>query len=292
MITGSVNGRICIWDFLEGTLLRTIDVSHPIYHISAHENHQDFIFIAVTRPTQAKTKKASRKQGEFSRTHFRTSYEFAVDEDTGLVWRVSLRTRGSGDNPDTPFEILKIGKTRTPTGLGISVSGSWLVATAGHKSYVASLSSDKPRFTKYISPERITCLALHPTEDYFATGDSKGVVRLWYCLDGTPVHAVGVEKRTQTASLHWHAHSVASLAFSTNGAYLLSGGEESVLVAWQLETGKKEFVPRLGAAINTVSVLRGAQEEYMCCLVDGTFVFITGGSLQVKRSFSRIRLGW
>ncbi|KIY67198.1 WD40 repeat-like protein [Cylindrobasidium torrendii FP15055 ss-10] len=275
LITGSCDGRIIIWDFLEGALLRTIDVTHPVHHICVHENFKDSVFVAVTRPTQIKGKSTGK-----------------ADDDTGVIWKVSLQTRGIGENPNIPMDSLKIGKTRNPTGLSISASGLWLVATASHKSYVASLASDKPRFTKLVSPERITCLALHPTEDYFATGDAKGVVRLWYCLDDSVNKKVpGVEKRTQTATLHWHAHAVSSLTFSPNGAYLLSGGEEAVLVVWQLETGKKEYIPRLGSAINSIAVLKRAQDEdYLCSLVDGTFVFVNAAALQIKRSFSRIRL--
>lgn len=150
-------------------------------------------------------------------------------------------------------------------------------------------------FTKYVSPERLTCLAFHPTEEYFATGDEKGNIRLWYCLNDTlPINARGVEKKTQTTSLHWHAHAVSSIAFTTNGAYLLSGGEESVLVIWQLHTGKKEFVPRVGAPINAVSVFKGSgssEEEYLLGLADATYLFVSAGNLKISRGYSRIKLG-
>lgn len=150
-------------------------------------------------------------------------------------------------------------------------------------------------FTKYVSPERLTCLAFHPLEDYFASGDEKGVLRLWYCLnDDLPVNARDVEKRTETRPLHWHAHAVSSITFSRNGAYLLSGGEEAVLVIWQLHTGKKEFVPRVGAPISTVSVTtssRTGEEEYLLGLVDATYVFISSMSLKVSRSYSRLKFG-
>ena len=52
-----------------------------------------------------------------------------------------------------------------------------------------------------------------------------------------------------TTTLHWHAHAVTALALSPDGRYLFSGGEEGVLVIWQLATGIKAFVPRLGAPI-------------------------------------------
>ena len=186
-----------------------------------------------------------------------------------------------------------MGKTRAIVGLSFSPSGSWLVAVAGHKAYVAPTSSFKSGFTKYVSPEALTCLAFHPSEDYFATGDDKGSVRLWYCLnEQVTATAVGVEKRAQTTTLHWHAHAVASVAFTSNGAYLLSGGEESVLVIWQLHTGKKEFVPRIGAPISTIAVARGGQsEEYLLGLTDATFTFVSAATLKISRSYSQIKLG-
>ncbi|KAK0456061.1 WD40-repeat-containing domain protein [Armillaria borealis] len=271
LITGSLNGRIHIWDFLDANLLKTIDISQPIYHLCAHEKYKDAVFVAVASPSKLKSK-----------------------DDNAVVMRVSLKTASTSKQSSVQrsSEISPIGKTRFPTGLAFSSSGEWLVATAGHKAYVTSLSSPNPQFTKYVSPERLCCLAFHPSEDYFATGDGKGNIRLWYCLnDQVNVKTVGVEKKTQTSSFHWHAHPVSSLAFTSNGAYLLSGGEEAVLVMWQLETGKKEFVPRVGAPISTVSLSKaGNEEEYLLGLVDGTYLFIGAASLKISRSYSRIRL--
>jgi NET1-associated nuclear protein 1 (U3 small nucleolar RNA-associated protein 17) len=108
-----------------------------------------------------------------------------------------------------------------------------------------------------------------------------------------PVNVRGVEKKTQTTTLHWHAHAVSSIAFTPNGAYLLSGGEESVLVIWQLRTGQKEFVPRVGAPINTISISRmgSGDEEYLLGLADATYLFVSSATLKISRSYSRIKLG-
>ena len=37
------------------------------------------------------------------------------------------------------------------------------------------------------------------------------------------------------------------------GSYILSGGEEAVLVLWQYKTHYKQFLPRLGAPIKHIS---------------------------------------
>jgi len=50
LITGSLDGSLMIWDFLDGTLLKTIDVAQPIQLICAHELFKDHVFVAVSRP--------------------------------------------------------------------------------------------------------------------------------------------------------------------------------------------------------------------------------------------------
>ena len=209
--------------------------------------------------------------------------------------RVSLtpNVATAGRPIQTSAEIVGVGKTRSTTGLAVSPSGEWLVATAGHKAYVCQTADVKAGFTKFVSPERLTCLAFHPSEEYFATGDATGCIRLWYCLnEAATVKTPGVEKTAQTTTLHWHAHAISSLAFSPNGAYLLSGGEEAVLVLWQLHTGKKEFVPRVGSPIVHVAPVRvDDEEEYLLALADASFVFIRASTLKISRSISRIKLG-
>ncbi|KAJ7070869.1 WD40 repeat-like protein [Mycena amicta] len=269
LITGSDAGVLAVWDFLEARLVQIIDIGHPIHHICAHENFKETVFVSAGRPSKS--------------------------ESHAVVLSVSLKPADAASQSTTQksSSITPVGKTRQPSGLAFSPSGSWLVATAGHKAYVASTTALRAGFTKYVSPERLTCLAFHPSEEYFATGDEKGNIRLWYCLtDQLPAKAQGVEKKTQTSSLHWHAHAVSSIAFTSNGAYLLSGGEESVLVIWQLHTGKREYIPRLGSPIKTISVAKsaGREEEYLLGLADATYAFVSAAALKLTRSYSRFKL--
>ncbi len=212
-----------------------------------------------------------------------------------VVLRVSLtpNAASAGSSVQTSSEIVAVGKTRSTAGLAVSPSGAWLVAIAGHKAYVCQTANLSAGFTKFVSPERLTCLAFHPAEEYFATGDASGCIRLWYCLnESATVKTPGVEKTAQTTTLHWHAHAVSSLMFTANGAYLLSGGEEAVLVIWQLHSGKKEFVPRVGSPIVHVALLSTAgEEEYLLTLADASFVFVRASSLKISRSIARIKLG-
>lgn len=53
---------------------------------------------------------------------------------------------------------------------------------------------------------------------------------------------------------HWHSHPCTALQFTEDGTYMLSGGTESVLVIWQLHTGRRQFITGLGTAISNISV--------------------------------------
>jgi len=223
-------------------------------------------------------------------------YYFTGDDDNCAVLRVSLKpSPATLQQPvQASSESTLVGKTRTTRGLAVSASGSWLVAIGGHKAYVASTANLKSGFVKFVSPEALTCLAFNPMEEYFATGDEKGNIRLWYCLhESIAATKPDVEKRAPTSTLHWHAHAVSALTFTLNGAYLLSGGEESVLAIWQIHSGKREFVPRVGAPIDSVAVSRtqSGEEDYLLGLADGSFVFISSMNLKISRSYSGIKLG-
>jgi NET1-associated nuclear protein 1 (U3 small nucleolar RNA-associated protein 17) len=52
LITGSLDGYIRIWDFLEAVLLHTISIDQPIFYLCAHERFADYVFVAVTKPTK------------------------------------------------------------------------------------------------------------------------------------------------------------------------------------------------------------------------------------------------
>jgi NET1-associated nuclear protein 1 (U3 small nucleolar RNA-associated protein 17) len=104
-------------------------------------------------------------------------------------------------------------------------------------------------------------LAFQPGTDTAVTGDSSGRLVFWYSLLSTTNEVkTKVWKGKQTSSSassnavssnhHWHSHAVLSMCFSDDGAYLLSGGSEGVLVIWQTKTSQKQFLPRLGGAIH------------------------------------------
>ncbi|KAM9305576.1 WD repeat-containing protein 75 [Gastrophryne carolinensis] len=135
---------------------------------------------------------------------------------------------------------------------GILIKDEYIAAVKGLNLWVYYFKSQKSlRFTLHATSKNgannmFTVVKCHPKEDCIATGHEDGKIRLWRNFN---------HKQEYTFStLHWHHDAVLDLAFSVQGTVLLSGGIESVLVQWSFSLEhKKEFLPRLGAAIEHIS---------------------------------------
>lgn len=266
LITSSQDGTIRIHDWVEGRRIKTIRLGGPVLQMVTGRLDRWYMFVTVDSAS-SKPKKEKRQQA---------------------VYRVDLSGRS-----------VKVGKlSAMPSSLLISPSSTYLVALAANKAYAYRLSKDtklKIPTVKFVSDQIFTCGAFSPgggptKDEWFATGDVKGVIRLWHGLQDAfrQLDAEGHEmdgqkdKRLPTTSLHWHAHAVSALAFTTSGAQLLSVGEESVLVQWHLASGKREFIPRLGGRpILSLAVKpssRGNEEEWWMGFSDGSVSRVGGNS--------------
>lgn len=242
----------------------------------------------------------------------------------------SSSTASSSSEKSNPSHL--VGKlSGPPEALIISPRSTYLVALALNKAYtyrlvpspssaltetLASPAPARPTCVKFVTDQNLTCGAFAPEkllagsdsqEEWFATGDSKGVIRLWHGLgdafrqlDAITSSAHGTsdaldqDKRLPTTSLHWHAHAVAAIAFTSSGAQLLSVGEESVLVQWHLVSGKREYIPRLGGRpIVSLAVRpggRGGEEEWWMGLSDGSVIRVGAASGSISNVGQGIRL--
>ena len=126
-----------------------------------------------------------------------------------------------------------------------------------------------------------------------AVGDRRGQIH-FYDLSSAGGQAQGQSQtQGQTGSssssssslapfsmLHWHAHAVTSLTYAPDGVHLLSGGEEAVLVLWQLSTGHRQYLPRLGGPIVHVAT-SGDGTRYACATADNAVRVVEARSMSV-----------
>ncbi|WWC85348.1 uncharacterized protein L201_000211 [Kwoniella dendrophila CBS 6074] len=305
VISSSEDGTIKIWDWVAGRLVRTIKFSEP--HAQVH--HTTFgevaarwwIFATVTNSKDGSGHKLSHRV-------LRVPFTGSISPQ--LVGKLSA----------------------PPSALIMSPRSTYLVALSATKAYtyrMPSASSDpsadiwepRPTCVKFVSDQSFTCGAFSPEktlvtsseEEWFATGDEKGVIRLWHGLaqafrqvDAAAQSAIGgssdpnkalnpeMEKRLPTTSLHWHAHAVSAIAFTPSGSQLLSVGEESVLVQWHLASGKREYIPRLGGRpIISLAVKKASrfnEEEWWMSLADGATIRVGSASGHIANIGQGVRL--
>ena len=79
--------------------------------------------------------------------------------------------------------------------------------------------------------------------------------------------------------IHWHRNAVLTVKWSKDGNYIISGGQETVLVLWQLETGRKETLPHLGAPLESVVISPGGS-SYGIRLADNSAMILSTSELK------------
>ncbi|GAA5885010.1 hypothetical protein JCM16303_006516 [Sporobolomyces ruberrimus] len=303
LVVGSTDGKIRVWDYLEGKLLRTLDCQSPVTLATAHPSLPDQLFVALANPTLKKDQAQNKEESAI-----------AAGQTLAGIYQISLRPKKSQasasssearvtvdpSTPLAPSRRIRLALPRVVRSLLLSPDGSTLVSLNPHAINLCKTSALQQGFTRSIpvNDEELTTVAFHPAETYFATGNTRGQIRLWYNVlersdEDSQQLADQKKQALATSLLHWHVHPISSLSFTPNGAYLLSGGQEAVIVLWQLHTNHQEYVPRLGAPIQTLTVVDGGREggEQMVAarLGDGSVVFVGSQRLKIEKTIAGLK---
>ncbi|KAL4945988.1 hypothetical protein BDV06DRAFT_183828 [Aspergillus oleicola] len=99
----------------------------------------------------------------------------------------------------------------------------------------------------------------------------------------------GEDKKPSPRRLHWHRNPVTAVRWSTDGNYVVSGGHESVMVLWQLDTGRKQFLPHLSSPICNI-VVSGTGNSYAVKLADNRAVVLSARELQPMATITSLQL--
>jgi WD40 repeat protein len=73
-------------------------------------------------------------------------------------------------------------------------------------------------------------IAFHPTLPYFATASQDKSIKLWGSEDLKLYKILSIEKNT-----HGHTHSINKLAWTADGKYLISTGDDKLAIIWEWE---------------------------------------------------------
>lgn len=89
--------------------------------------------------------------------------------------------------------------------------------------------------------------------------------------------------------MHWHRQGVNTVKWSRDGNYLVSGGNETVLVIWQLDTNQQQFLPHLSSPILNLTI-SGAGSSYVLRLADNSVMVLSTADLLPSANISGLAL--
>ncbi|KAL9362586.1 hypothetical protein Peur_045371 [Populus x canadensis] len=295
--TASLDGTIRYWDFSVPELIKIINVNLPIISMvipsllsqTAETNDKSpktFAYLSVEN-----TKEPEKESGKALR---------------GQIKKCNLtNSRMAGG--------MTLSETKQPEIITVSSSGKyfgiqfkrklriWKVPTA--ESERAVVKKITLHHTK-----NMNVLAFHPTQRIVAAGDVTGRILIWRGFgDRTFADGDGLVSRRLTnneeerpgvrgdddadscTTWHWHSAEVNVLFFSSDGAYLYSGGKEGVLVVWQLDTGRKKFLPRIGSPLLWFTDSPDPSLSSISC-ADNQIHLLKMPSMEILKSISGIKL--
>nr|XP_025607167.1 WD repeat-containing protein 75 isoform X4 [Arachis hypogaea] len=285
--TSSFDGTVRYWDFSVPEMVKKLDLGMPIFSMVIPS------FLGSSEENNAKTANV-----------------FAyVSVHDGKAWQIRKCSLTNYQNVGK----LVLKETERLEPLIISPSGKFFGIKDKRKLHIWKLprvESDLAVAKKITlhHTKTITVLAFHPTERTVAAGDVTGRILIWRGFgtqkfldhsgsnnrismnDGEDKNGVRQNDDAESCSAwHWHSAGVCLLSFSPDGAYLYSGGKEGVLVLWQLDSGKKKFLPRIGSPLLYFIESPDPSLSLISC-ADNQIHMLKTPSMEIIKSISGIKV--
>ncbi|XP_011043947.1 PREDICTED: WD repeat-containing protein 75-like [Populus euphratica] len=295
--TASLDGTIRYWDFSVPELIKIINVNSPIISM---------VIPSLLCQTTENNEKSLK------------SFAYLSVEDTKEAEKESTKViRGRIKKCNlTDFRMaggVTLTETKQPEIITVSASGKYFGIRFKCKLQIWKVPTTESEraVVKKITlhhTKNMTVLAFHPNQRIIAAGDVTGRILIWRGFgDRTFVdndRLVGVRSMNNgeerpgvrgdddadsCTTWHWHSAEVNVLFFSLDGAYLYSGGKEGVLVVWQLDTGKKKFLPRIGSPLLWFTNSPDPSLSSVSC-ADNRIHLLKMPSMEILKSISGIKL--
>ncbi|XP_058199418.1 uncharacterized protein LOC131314646 isoform X2 [Rhododendron vialii] len=294
--TASLDGTIRHWDFSVPELMKKIDIRFPIYSMvipslfiqsmeTQEKTHDLFAYVSTAEANQ-QDKKPNALHGKIRKCNLTKS-----------------RLAGGVTLAETP----------KPEFISICSSGNYFGIQDKRKIRIWNVpAKDSERHDikkiRLHHTKKLTTLAFHPTKRIVAAGDVTGRILIWrgfgnraFSLSDKRIKEAlmsndddrpgvrGDDDADSCTTWHWHSAEVKILLFSSDGAYLYSGGKEGVLVVWQLDTGKKKFLPRIGSPIQFFTTSLDPSLSSVSC-ADNQIHLLKMPSMEILKSIAGIKL--
>ncbi|RLN00886.1 WD repeat-containing protein 75 [Panicum miliaceum] len=286
--TAGLDGVLIYWDFVAAEAVRKVQVGLPVH--------------SMVIPNICRTSKGAEVS---------TPFAFISVEDTSKPVNEAKALRGQLRIYDLT-KGRKVGyllaETSKPEKIVASSSGEFLGITNKRKLHIWRIPTkdfkhDKIRKIKLRHTKNLTTLAFHPSEGIVAAGDVTGRILIWRGFGNAKFSESSAKSKVDErrdgvrgnddadtcTTWHWHSSRVRFLKFSSDGAYLFSGGLEGVIVVWQLDTGKRRYKPRLGSPL--LFFVDSPDSSISCVSCTNNQVYLLKmPNMEVMRSIAGIKL--
>lgn len=88
-----------------------------------------------------------------------------------------------------------------------------------------------------------------------------------------------VKEGLDVQKYHWHRKAVHAVKWSRDGNYFISGGSENVLVVWQVDTSKKDFLPHLSGSVENI-VVSATGSSYVLHMDDNSAMILSTAEMK------------
>jgi len=264
---GYTNDTISLWDWTTNQVAAQADTQRRLRRIIPLTLHGEEEVILVLRQSEDKSSSAVAYLVDHTEQNFESA-RTVLERPLNIV---NLESYAQGSVLiASSYGKLLIGYSQDVIEKGARMTYTWREV---------SIAGSVTSFDAQVRPYSLNSGRKVPVTD-LAIGLSSGIIMLYQDL---LYKLIGKEKKLNNEDiiprkLHWHRTAVNTVKWSRDQRYIISGGNETVLVVWQLDTNQKQFLPHLSTSILNLTV-SAKGSEYALRLGDNSVMILSTADL-------------
>ncbi|KAF1333099.1 Wd40 repeat-like protein, partial [Globisporangium splendens] len=236
LIAAYEDGKVLVWDFSEEKILQEFNAKASILWMESSTVSPSMLMMVVT-PEDSTVAASKWSLIEFNMKKKRRGRTLLEQS------KLAFKSASMQSYKDSDEAAVTTSDERFHGDYVVIVAGARMFGVRVQREQDGSVGMGRPFTTqKYTHLRDVTCVAVHPSAAEFVIGDSLGQLYRH--------HGQGA---ATTSKMHWHAHAVKCVAYSSDGNFLVSGGEECVFVSWHIESGRRSYLPRRSAPLSAIA---------------------------------------
>ena len=331
LVSSSIDGEIIVWHYVNERPLQKFSSQEPILSFFFSPSllaSSNSILLLYKISSKKRKKKGKRRDDSQLEDRFRLN-EFSLSnsmrgkgllEITHSTKNLSFKNTATSSSQSRGREVIVSVCRSTVSFFGIERRGN----DDGEEEKIIEEEEELSNTSnsKDISPLRkigdftipnklasVSCIDYCAEEDVLCLGHTNGQISFWFQPSSLMIQqsktkpSKNKKKHSNTPLLlptssihHWHSSSISHVSFpySLSSSHVMSVGKEGVLVEWEVESGDKRFLPRLGSGISFIS---SSQSQYSSHLSNATLsppllaLSMDNNSLKVVRG-SDLKFVW